>query len=682
MDFFERAYQTTQKGVPVIRLRPNTKVAMDNDWPSLATTDTAILQHWNQETPDANCAAVAKASLDGVWFLEVDAPEVLARIQEDTGQKIPKTYRVRSRPGRGHYYFRHTPESIALGNLPQGYVKGGDFSVRIDNQYVVAADSLHPLSGLPYEVISTADICEAPQWLIDWLKAQRVDKPEEASSVKSAPGLIPHGSIHGYMLKEAGKLRHAGLTSEEIEPVLLRLVYDNCQPPIDDVKVRAMAKSVGKYEVKDDTVLFDGVVAGTFALVQAPVAEVLEPLHFVVPPYPKFPDWVMKGTSLYNGLVKPFCDVNSRYEEFMFMPAMALMLNYLGTKVRIESKDIIPSLYMVLIGRKGRLIKSSSVKDAMRYFNYMGLLDHGGPACRNAEGKTLVFTAGSPEGLGIEAQRVNCRNFTLFYDELSVLTNKAGIDSSTLVANLLTLYESDKFSNMIKSKKETYSLDPGTYCASLIACCTDKNFKTLWGKMQGVTSGLNDRFFFLYQPEKLKEVAPPISVSTQGGSIITRQLIGKAVKKGVYSITDTSPLHASVAGDTGIDNRQEIRAEKFALYFAIDLDRDEIDEECIERGLALVEYERKVKKLLRPSEAFTKEAQIQNEIVDALRTAGCRMGDRDLTRVLHPERYGTSLYGQAFKGLIIAGQIKVEGTGVKGDPKTIILLRDHEEDED
>jgi bifunctional DNA primase/polymerase-like protein len=679
--FFDIAEPLVARGLPVIPLRPRSKIAALDNWPELATTDISQIQKWSDEHPEANCGCVFLAKPDGFWAWEVDSPEAIQRCEKETGQKLPKTFRVRSRVGRGHIFFKHTPKSIELGNLQQGYIKNGDWSARVDRQYCVSAGSLHPISGLPYEIISTADICPAPEWLIDWLKSQRVEKPEETPTTKSA-GLIPHGSIHGYMLKEAGRLRHVGMTPEEIEPVLLRLVHQNCQPPIDEDKVRLMARSIGKYEVKNDTVLFDGVVAGTSALVQAPSVEIQEPLHFVVPPYPKFPSWVMKGTSLYNGLVKPFCDVNSRYEEFMFMPAMALMLNYLGTKVRIESKDIIPSLYMVLIGRKGKVIKSSSVKDAMRYFNYMGLLDHGGPACRNAEGKTLVFTAGSPEGLGIEAQRVNCRNFTLFYDELSVLTNKAGIDSSTLVPNLLTLYESDKFSNMIKSKKETYSLDPGTYCTSLIACCTDKNFKTLWGKMQGVTSGLNDRFFFLYQPEKFKEVTPPISVSTQKGSIITRQLIDKAVKKGVYSITDSSPLHASVAGDTGIDNRQEIRAEKFALYFAIDLDRDEIDEECIERGLALVEYERKVKKLLRPSEAFTKEAQIQNEIVDALRTAGCRMGDRDLTRVLHPERYGTSLYGQAFKGLIIAGQIKIEGTGVKGDPKTIILLRDHEEDED
>ena len=94
------------------------------------------------------------------------------------------------------------------------------------------------------------------------------------------------------------------------------------------------------------------------------------------------------------------------------------------------------------------------------------------------------------------------------------------------------------------------------------------------------------------------------------------------------------------------------------MFFAVDLGRDEIDEECIERGLALVEYERAVKRKLRPSEAVNKEAALQNEIVDfLLGHPGGIARERDLIKTLHPERYGTSLWGMAFKGLVNSGQI-------------------------
>ncbi len=173
MTFLDRAQATVAKGAPVIRLRPRTKIAMDSDWPSLATTDPETLQKWNTETPDANCAAVAQAREGGVWFFEIDDPSVPVRIETETGQKIPLTYRVRSRNGRGHYYWRQSAESIAMGNVAQNYVKNGDFSVRVDNEYVVAAGSIHPISNEPYQVVCTAAIIECPQWLIDWIKAQR-----------------------------------------------------------------------------------------------------------------------------------------------------------------------------------------------------------------------------------------------------------------------------------------------------------------------------------------------------------------------------------------------------------------------------------------------------------------------------------------------------------------------------
>lgn len=689
MTFLERAQTTASRGVPVIRLRPRTKIPEDLGWPELATTDEQILSRWDTLDPDANCGSVSFGIIGHPFFFEVDHPSVIQRIESETGHKIPRTYRVRSSVGKGHFYFKHTHKSIDLGNISQGDTKHGDFSVRAHRQFVVSAKSVHPISGNLYEIVSDSEIVDIPDWLVDWLATQKLSTNKQGviESPRNEQGLIPHGSIHTYMLREAGRLRAQGLSPEEIEPVLLRLVHENCQSPIDESRVIQMARSVGKYEPLSNPVIFvEGKIptAETHQPAQASVVVEEDELpNFVIPPYPRFPDWVLQGTSLYEGFIKPFCDVNSRYESFLFIPAVTLMLNYLGGKVRIEGKDVIPSIFTVLIGQKGRVIKSSSVNDAIRYFKFAGLVDQAGTMTRNAEGKTLVWTAGSPEGLGLEAQRTNCKNICLFYDELSTLTSKAGIESSTLISCLLNIYESGQFANTIKARKETYSLEAGSYCASLIACTTDRNFKSLWGKMSGVTSGLNDRFFFLLQPEKLKSVTPPVAVNTAAGALKTRELIDKAIQKGVYKITDSSPLAHAMNGSNALENRQEIRAEKFALYFAIDLDRQEIDEDCIERGLALVEYEKSVKRKLRPNEAITKEAQIQNDIVDYLLTRENGMSTyRDLERMLHPERYGTSLWFQAYSGLQKAGQIKIIGSGKRSDPKIVTLLRAPEESED
>jgi hypothetical protein len=386
----------------------------------------------------------------------------------------------------------------------------------------------------------------------------------------------------------------------------------------------------------------------------------------------------MAGTSIYNGLVKPFCDVNSRQEEFLFMPAMAILLNCVATRVQVKGKMLIPSIFMVMIGKRGEMMKSASAESAIEYFQNATLVAHANDTMENANGKSLVWEIGSPEGFGMQMSRLKCKNGILYYDELSTLTNKAGIDGSTLNSRLLAMYESGKFQNVIKSRKESFSFEPNTYCVTLIACCTDKNFLPHWAKLSGKSSGLDDRFFFLFQPKTLKERTPYIHVNTQLAALETRKLIDKAIQQGIFEIENSSPLNAR--GDLG--NREEIRAEKFALGFAIDMGLEEIDLECIERGLALVDYERAVKKWLCTYEATTKEGGIQMELKNLLARSGGTLPERDVKREMRADRHGTTLWSQAYFGMAKNGMIRIEGTGKKGDPKMVVLLESLDEDED
>jgi hypothetical protein len=78
-------------------------------------------------------------------------------------------------------------------------------------------------------------------------------KPEEKTeSVKQERPLIPHGHIHLFLASRAGKLRESGLTPEEIEPILLRMAHDECELPLDDNKIRRVARSMGNYEQGQD----------------------------------------------------------------------------------------------------------------------------------------------------------------------------------------------------------------------------------------------------------------------------------------------------------------------------------------------------------------------------------------------------------------------------------------------
>src|SRR5271170_3723326 len=87
------------RGVPVIPLRPKTKTAFIRQWESEATTDPLQIEQWDAEYQDANAACVAKAKQGGVWFLDIDKPGFAKEIETQTGQKLPKTFMVRTSPG-------------------------------------------------------------------------------------------------------------------------------------------------------------------------------------------------------------------------------------------------------------------------------------------------------------------------------------------------------------------------------------------------------------------------------------------------------------------------------------------------------------------------------------------------------------------------------------------------------
>jgi len=681
MSFFDIAKPMAERQVPQIRLRPRTKIALDSDWPGVATCDLDVLKKLSDEMPDCNAASVAKAELGGIWIFESDSMEVASRIFAQTNKKLPDTFKVRSSPGKMHVYFRQTPASIAMGNLAQPFVEHADWSARVDRAYAVSAGSVHPKTNEPYEIRSLAPIIEAPNWFIDWCISQKLDKKKAVSEYTTKGNPIPSGFRDDTLTSIAGGLREKGMIYEEILTVLGRINLERCQPPLSDTDVEKISRSVSRYpQGEENIVVVGGKAAGQPSRATVTETETEEAVELTFAPYPKFPEWTLYGTSIYEGLCKPICDANCRYPSFIWLPAMTILLNYLGTKVRIEKKNLHPSLFSVLIGRRGKVMKSSSVEDAIRYLEIAGIVGHGEQSLNNANGRSLVFTPASPEGLGKEMQRTNCKNGILFFDELSTLTNKAGIESSALTSNLLTLYGSGKFQNIVKNPKDSYSLLPGTYCASLIACSTDKNFTLNWSKLAGKSTGLDDRFFFLMQPEVLKPLTPYTHVETHEAAARTRQLIEKALDQKVYRIVDSSPL-ALFNQENDDSSRAEERIEKFALGLAVDLGLDEIDEEVIERGVALAKYEQAVKKYIQTFEASTREGSHQMEAMHHLRNAGGRMTRRDFDRAMHPERLGSSLWSSVFGGMIKMGWIELKGTGHKGDPEMVVLMRMFEDDD-
>jgi bifunctional DNA primase/polymerase-like protein len=325
-----RANPMAAQNVPVIPLRPRSKIAFLSNWTELATTDPERIAQIAAEYPDANCACVAYAKPGGTWFFELDKPGTRERIERETGQNMPKTFTVSSSPGKGHFYFRQNPASIALGNCQSVDATGEVWSARVDNRYVVAAGSIHPSTGKLYAVVSDAEIAPAPDWLVEWIKNDAFTSAKSGRVNASPDGPpIPRGSHDNELFRIGCMLRNAGMDYEQIKDNLVQICEKRCTDHGSDYvdMCERKAGQAVKYPVGSATpraVLGSATAAGTAGAANAVEIPVISAVA-----YPEFPRWVMNGTSLYEGFIQPICAENTRFPEFMFMPSVTLMLTTL-----------------------------------------------------------------------------------------------------------------------------------------------------------------------------------------------------------------------------------------------------------------------------------------------------------------------------------------------------------------
>ncbi len=637
------------RGIPLTPVRPNSKAAFLEGWQDSATSDINVILQWDARFSGHNAACVAKALIGGFWFFEVDSPEVRKRIKEETGHDMPDTYMVRSRPGRGHYYFKQSAASIAMGNIAQGPgIKFGDWSARVDNQYVVAPGSVHPTTLLPYEAINDTEIIEAPEWLIQWLISQKISGTQApAAPVRQEGELIPHGQIHGYMLREAGKLRNMGLDEDEIYPALSALVHKNCAPPIDESKVKLMAGSICNFPAGQSTELILSQQAAAEAATAQPLPPEIDTNEEAARPV--FPAWVMKGTALWTSLVEPAMESSSKYPEFIFMPAMQIFLNYLTSKVTIgEHHKPILNLYVGLISPYGKFFKSSSCELAQFFFNYMGMAQEPTKDTKAAEGKVIIANAGSPEGFGVMMQKINAKNAIMYNDELGEFVAKSSIDGSNFSNTILKWYNAANFSNTTLNAKNKFMFETKQYCFGWLWATTDRGFNRHWPKLAGQSSGLADRMFFVVSPKEPRPTTPYRDPVFAEKAASMKLVIDKAIRQGRYDFEDFSGFADRVMG---MDPRSMEMVQTLALGFAILLGYDKIEDDSIERALALVEYRNQTARFLDPIEADNSQGRLQKEMIRELRQNRGKMRYRDFERNLDSGRYGTDLWNRAYRAL-------------------------------
>src|SRR5277367_1934698 len=183
--FLEIATPLIQRGIPVIPIRPQSKRGVREDQFDVATTDINVVRGWNDENNTYNVGCVGTP--EGVVILDADNPELIARIERETGHKMPRTFTVRSGGKKlPHLYFRQTEMSRAIGNKKAS----GWFDLQSANKYVVGPGSVLEDGGT-YDVIDDSPIADFPEWLAYWILENADETKCKMGDFKDAPPVHP-----------------------------------------------------------------------------------------------------------------------------------------------------------------------------------------------------------------------------------------------------------------------------------------------------------------------------------------------------------------------------------------------------------------------------------------------------------------------------------------------------------
>ena len=659
-------------GIPQIPLRG--KAPFLKNWTEAASTNPDVILAWSLEHPSCNFGSMA---VPGSHFIfdadrpkDASVPVVRERFQALGGAFTSKLI-IESSPGKGHRYYRSAPGID--GNVSESGVKFGDFSLRVNGEQCVSPGSIHPVTLCQYRIAVNGGLVpptpsEVAFWLSEKVTKTGVAEPDDQS-------IVHEGARDNTMASILGKARQVlGMDREELFTYGSSVNEKRFSPPLSEADILRIANSIGRYEIKKPiTVLLGAVPAGQPSVAPADDLSWLELSE--VAPRPIFPWFVMKGTSLYEGLAKPVSEVNSKLPELIWLPATQLMLNSLHGRVSIKGMRSNVNMFLGIISSPGKFFKSSSCRLAHEYFQHIGMADYLSTAVHNCDGKIMIGQGGSSEGFGIQMQRVNAKHGVFFNDELGKLVSKAGIENSSLPHDLLSWYESNDFSNNVTNPKNLFTFTAGSYCFGWQFCTTIRGFNSQWSRLAGIASGMPDRTFFLITPEEPKTLTGEVEVNTVPGAFETKARIDQAMIHKEYEIVDYTQDRLREKAAAFGDPRSMNMVYKFALYFAVDLGLDEIDEDCIERALALVKYRQDAVKFLRPIEARNDEGRLLQEIVREIQQNGGKMNKRAFDKAMHPEEYGDRMWSTVYGNAIRFDRIReFTEKGKRGQTRKMIGL--------
>jgi len=244
------ALSYAKHGFHVFPVWPNRKKPIIKDWPNRATTDEVTIRRWWSRDPDANIGIATGPS--GLIAIDVDVKngaigmESWRDILQEHGQALGETLTTETPTGGLHMIYRSNglPVRNSAGKLASG------IDVRANGGYIIAPPSIHPNGGAYSWAMGCApDDIELLPFPASLVKLLTEPTPRRSQSVGD---VIPQGQRNETLASIAGSMRRRGMSEKAIYEGLLVVNREQCDPPLEDTEVAAIAHSYAQYPPHDN----------------------------------------------------------------------------------------------------------------------------------------------------------------------------------------------------------------------------------------------------------------------------------------------------------------------------------------------------------------------------------------------------------------------------------------------
>jgi hypothetical protein len=305
-----------------------------------------LADHPEREGIFANFPRSGLCEVDVDTHGNFDGHAELRRLEAELGFELPETPTISTASGGSKYIFKR-PENH--GELRQNIARNVELRTRGG---IILPPSLHQTGGR-YEwvdgrSIDDVEIAGLPPELVDFARRDRSSgqRPEVAET-------IPDGERNATLASYAGALRRTGAPEAHIRSALRALAADACDPPWDDVKADAMARSIARYP------------AGK------PIQVIELPSHSPLPSQP-IPEWpVAMSDAAFHGVIGRIVRTIEPHTEADVHAVLVQVLVNLGNAVGrapyvpIERDRHGTNLFAVIVGASATARKGVSSGQAL-----------------------------------------------------------------------------------------------------------------------------------------------------------------------------------------------------------------------------------------------------------------------------------------------------------------------------